>query len=459
MEVPPTSDPEVPMLSLAERYPLALTWLQALGLPHATARAALAAPLSALLVGQSLHAAVLMRTLLSPSAVPARQRYKRLQRVLHRPWLTSAWLTPRLVRAALALVRAPGETPGAAREVVLALDSVRCGPWELYTLGLVWHGRALPLAWAVLPYPLPPGQFGPTVAGLVQRVAVAWPAAQPPPHLVADRAFPSQRLFRQVRTVGWGFTIRVRATDGVRVAGQATVVRELLQQAQPGCWTAPAATVGTSERAVPGTLVLGRGLEVFPPHQTGPASLLVRAARALRRERHLSRKKAGGAAAAGLRAADRWVALFSSQPAGDWQGATRRYGQRWAIEGSYRDALGGWDGRQGWGLVEAAARRRTGQEVDALVGLWALGALLQSWVGAQTTAPGTPVAVRAARRGWCTTERLSVWARGKFALTDPSGALRPWLQAVLAEGAARIRQGPERLPRARRSPHDLAPAA
>jgi hypothetical protein len=454
------------MLSLAELYPLVLDWLQALGVSHATTRAALAAPLSALLVGQSLHAAGLVRTLLSSPAVPARQRFKRLQRVLHRPWLTSAWLTPRLVRATLALLDASSEhAAGEARAggaVVLALDSVRCGGWEIYTLGLVWHGRALPLAWAVLPYPLPRGRFGPTVAGLIERVAAAWPPAHVPPHLVADRAFPSQRLFRQLRMVGWGFTIRVRATDGVRVqggAGQATVVRELLRQAQPGGWRAQTVTFGTSERAVPGTLVIGRGLEVLPAHQTGPASLLVRAARALRRERHLGSKKAGGAAAAGLRAADRWVALFSSQPAGDWQGAIRRYGQRWAIEGSYRDAQGGWNGRQGWGLEEAAARRRTAEDVEGLVGLWALGALLQSWVGAQATAPDAPAEVRAARRGWCTTERLSVWARGKFALTEPSGSLRPWLLAVLADGAARIRRGAEG-PRCARGPaHDVALAA
>src|SRR2546429_74207 len=71
----------------------------------------------------------------------------------------------------------------------LALDSVRCGPWEVFTLGVAWHGRVLVVGWAVLPYPWPKGQFTPTVCRLVRQVAAAWPADRPA-HLVADRAFP-----------------------------------------------------------------------------------------------------------------------------------------------------------------------------------------------------------------------------------------------------------------------------
>src|SRR5215212_6395567 len=102
-----------------EVYPLVLAWVQALGGPsHAAAGPALAQLLSALLVSQSLRPSALMRALLSPQPVPARQRYWRVARAWTRPWLTAAWLTPRLVRAALALVP--------PRESALALDSVRC---------------------------------------------------------------------------------------------------------------------------------------------------------------------------------------------------------------------------------------------------------------------------------------------------------------------------------------------
>lgn len=145
------------------------------------------------------------------------------------------------------------------------------------------------VGWAVLPYPLPKGRFGPTVRDLVLRVDAAWPAG-PVPHLLADRACPSGDLFRLLGALGW-------------------------------------------------------------------------------------------------------------------------------------------DGKQGWDLGPTAARLRAVAEVEALVGLWALGALLQRWVGARAGA---------ARLGWTTTGRLSIWARGKFALGDPHGRLRRWLAEALADGAARI---------------------
>jgi len=421
------------MLPPAELYPLVLLWVQAVGVPHATARAALAHLMTALLAGQSLRPSALMRALLSPDGVPARQRSKRLRRALDRRWLAPTWLTPRLVRAALALV--PADERG---QVYLALDSVRCGPWEIYTLGVVWHGRALVVGWAVLPYPLPKGRFGPTVRDLVRRVDAAWPVG-PVPHLLADRAFPSGDLFRLLGSLGWGWTVRARATDGMRVGGERVVVRDLLAGATPGGWTARPATFGTGPKAVPGALVIGRGLEVAPAHQAGPVSLAIRAARASRRERHLQTKKPGRDGA-GLRAADRWVALFTTQP--DWLRAVRSYGRRWAIEGTYRDAQGGWDGQHGWDLEPTAARLRTAAEVEALVGLWALGALLQCWVGARAGAADAPPAVAAARAGWTTTGRLSVWARGKFALGDPHGRLRRWLAEALTDGAARIAARP-----------------
>jgi hypothetical protein len=86
-------------------YPLVVVWLQALGVtPHPTAQVALADVVTALLVRQSLRPSAVMRALPSPVGVPARQRYKRVRRSWDRPWLTSAWLEPYLVRAVLALV-------------------------------------------------------------------------------------------------------------------------------------------------------------------------------------------------------------------------------------------------------------------------------------------------------------------------------------------------------------------
>src|SRR5438067_9906388 len=220
---------------------------------QATALRALAHLVTALLVGQSLRPTALMRALSSPVPVPARQRYKRVARAWTRPWLSPAWLVPRLVPAALALV--PPERDGVTH---LALDSVRCGAWEVFTLGVVWHGRVLPVGWAVLPYPWPKGRFTPTVCALIRQVAAVWPAERPV-HLVADRGFPSRLFLLTLRQVRWGWTVRLRATDGVTVAGQAQPVRALVAAASADRWTAQTAHYGYGPHALPGTLVIRQG--------------------------------------------------------------------------------------------------------------------------------------------------------------------------------------------------------
>jgi hypothetical protein len=151
-------------------------------------------------------------------------------------------VTPHLVRAVLALV-----CPDPDGLTHLALDSVRCGRWEVFTLGVVWHGRALVVGWAVLPHPWPKGQFTPTVCALVRQVAAAWPSARPV-HLVAHRGFPSHRLFLVLRQVRWGWTLRLRARTAVTVGGRVQNVRALLGTARPESWTVHRATYGRELR-------------------------------------------------------------------------------------------------------------------------------------------------------------------------------------------------------------------
>jgi hypothetical protein len=115
--------------------------------------------------------------------------------------------------------------------------------------------------------------------------------------------------------------------------------------------------------------------------------------------------------------------------------------RRWAIEGSYRDAQGGWDGRHGWILEPTVAQLHDAAEVAAVVGLCALGMLLHSWVGDQLGQAPPRCAVQ---RQWTTSGRLSVWARGRLALSEPSGRLRPWLATTLARGAQRLVPLPRR---------------
>jgi len=91
-----------------ELYPLIEAWMQALPASiqmHAPALRALAHLVTALLVGQSLRTTTLMRALVSPLPLPARQRSKRVARAWRRPWLV-----PRLIPAVLALV--PPERDG-----------------------------------------------------------------------------------------------------------------------------------------------------------------------------------------------------------------------------------------------------------------------------------------------------------------------------------------------------------
>lgn len=417
------------MLSPQEVYPLVLVWLQALELcPHRAARAALAHLVVALLVGQSLRVSVLMRALLSPEPVPARQRYKRVARFWARPWLTPAWLTPRLVRAALLLVAPDGWGPTRG-QTHLALDSVRCGGWEVFTLGVVWHGRVLPLSWAVLPYPWPTGQVTPTVGRLLRQVDAAWPAGRPA-HLVADRGFPSQQLFRTLRRLGWGWTVRLRAGMGVTVDGDGVVVRDLLARARPTGWTVWAGAYGRGTKAIPAPLVVGRGLAVWPLHQRTQSSQRHRAQRQAERLRTRRYRYARVAET------DAWMVLCTTQPS--WRAAVCSYRKRWATEGSYRDAQGGWDGQHGWDLEPVLTQARTAGQAEAIVGLWALGALLQTYLGSQVLQG--PPEVQAVAAQWTTTGRLSVWAHGQCALREP--LLAAWLGDTVQAGAAQLALAP-----------------
>jgi hypothetical protein len=430
------------MLSSQEVYPLVLAWLQALEIcPQRAARAALTHLVVAVLNGQSLRPSALMRALLSPVPVPARQRYKRVARFWDRPWLTPGWLTPRLVRAAVALVPPDGGGPTAG-QTHLALDSVRCGPWEVFTVGVVWHGRVLPLSWAVLPYPWPPGQVTPTVCRLLRQVDAAWPPGRPA-HLVADRGFPGQQLFRTLRRLGWGWTVRLRAGMGVTVAGEEVLVRDLLGRARPSGWTVWAGAYGRGTKAIPATLVVGRGLPVWPRHQRTAGSQRHRVTRQNERLRTRRYRYAS------VSETDAWMVLCTTHPT--WRAAVGSYRRRWATEGSYRDAQSGWDGQHGWDLEPVLARARCAVHGEAVVGLWALGTLLQTWLGAQIV--HGPAEVRTVAAQWTTTGRLSVWAHGQCALREP--LLQAWLTDTLRTGAAQVAAAPLR-PAA---PQPLPPAA
>jgi hypothetical protein len=278
------------------------------------------------------------------------------------------------------------------------------------------------------------------VKALLGQVAAVWPAERPV-HLVADRAFASGRL---LRALGWGYTLRLRARLHLRVGGQERAVRDLWAAAPAEQWSAQPAQYGSGGPAVTGTLVLGKGRWLVPAHQATPGSVRHRARQQARRAHDLRTKQPGQPRAAAPES-DRWVVLFSTHPVG-WVAALS-YRQRWAIEGTFRDVQSGWNGQHGWGLEGLLQHwGPSSATVERVVGLGALGALVQCWLGEELGRPAVPAGVAAVRQEWTTTGRLSVWARGRLALTEPTGRLHPWLRATLGSGADRLRAAGDTAP-------------
>ncbi len=402
----------------AEWYQVAVALIAlTLGTSHRTAVQAIGSGVLALLGAQSLHPAALARALPDLQTSRGRQALRRVRRLVQRAWLGSGSLTPGLVRLALRLVP--------EGEVVLVLDSTRCGRWEVVTLGVRWGGcgRVLVVGWAVLPYPWPKGQFTPTVLALLTRVLRAWPADRPV-HLVADRGFPSLELFRTL--AAWqarltlGYTIRLRAGDYVRLSdGRVEPVRTWLLGVQPGEGTlVRAAYRRQAETAPPSWRFVGRGPSVLGWHQSGPADQRRRVQRARQCAAYLQRKGQAGAVAT-----DHVWALLSTEA--DPALSTARYAERFATEPTYRD-LHGWHLEA---VVQAEPDRRV---VDGLVGLASLAYLLHLVLGLAAGRTADPAAV-ARQASWSTTDRLSASWRGRQVLHDRGHDWQPWLHATLAQ--------------------------
>ena len=407
-------------------YTLIVRFLQALlQPPHATSFAAVSALVWAVLCAQSLHPADLVRALPDLTTPHARQAFRRVRRGLKRTCLTSHYLTPLLVRAVLRLV------PEA--EVLLVLDSTRADRWEVFTLGVRCHGRVLPVAWSVLPYPWPTGQFTPTVVALLDRTLAVWPSARPV-HLVADRGFPSMALFQVLDT--WrqrrplGATIRLRAGDWVWLdTTQPAKVGELVRDLRPGQWRSWVACYPHCRpTAGPTRLVVGRGLPVYPRHQVGSADWARRQARATQRARHLRSKGQAGA----VETDDIWCLLTTEAT---WPAAVTQYSGRFSTEGSYRDI-------KSWGWEAVVGREPDPAVVDGLTGLAVVSYLVQASIGA-AAGRTRQAGARARQRQWTTTDRLSVFSRGRLVLHDRAYDWRPWLVTVLPALTQRLRSEPQ----------------
>jgi len=78
------------------------------------------------------------------------------------------------------------------------------------------HGRVRLPPWSVLPFPWPKGAVPQAVRTRLTRLAAAWPADAPRPHLVADRLFASQALLEQLGTL----------LDGLKVGAEVVFVND-----------------------------------------------------------------------------------------------------------------------------------------------------------------------------------------------------------------------------------------
>lgn len=398
-------------------YPILVSLLTVvLGPLHLATLKSVSALLWALLLCQSLHVSDLSRALPDLTALGARQAMRRVRRRLQSPTLMSQSLTPSLVRMAWRLL--------GAQPATLVLDSTRCLHWEIFTLGVVFHGRVLPISWAILPYPWPKGKFTPTVLELLERTFTCWPVAWPL-HLVADRGFPSLKLFRCLhkwaQSLPLDYTIRLRAGDWVRLAdGPSLKIATLLAGCQPNSWSSCSASYVQRKQDGPWSLlVIGHRQPQYPPHQRGPAEQARRQARQARRRAHLlSKGQAKAPDTDGF-----WVLLSS---VATMQEARRAYELRFHTEGMYRDL-------KSWDLEAVVAHQKEPSHLQGLVGLAVLGYYVQVAIGGAVAGCTDWESVQARQRQWCTTDRLSVFWRGRQVLHDRAYDWCAWLRYTLTE--------------------------
>jgi hypothetical protein len=165
---------------------------------------------------------------------------------------------------------------------VVALDTTRLGPWEVWLAGIVVAGRTLPLGWAVIPSPWPKGRFRATTLALLQQL----PQACPPGvrgTLVAARGFPSAALFAQWRQGNTSWSVRRRLRDGVTGGGVYATVADPLEARRLMDGQRTAAVMGRGRPdhpLVPGAVVVRTAVVPPPPHQQNPGTARERAQRA-----------------------------------------------------------------------------------------------------------------------------------------------------------------------------------
>jgi hypothetical protein len=384
-----------------------------LGHTHTTVVATVAWAVLCLLVAQRVTSAALARAVPAEQTGSGRSCLRRVRRWWSGPALDQAMSSPAFIRLALAFVTAD-------YTVVVALDTTRLGPWEVWLAGIVVAGRTLPIGWAVIPYPWPKGRFRTTTLALLQQLQQAFPAGVRWT-LVADRGFPSALLLAQLRQGGTDFSVRLRLSDWVTVAGVYTMVAEHLAagRLRDGQRTAAVLGRGRSDQPlVPGWVVVSTAAASVPRHKHNPGTLRERAKRAkahAQHRRHKQGRKTPPPSATAQRYAQTW-GLFTTAPTVTQ--AVMEYAGRLSIEETYRD----W--HHHWAVRAAVISLPTEAMVGRLIGVICLAYTVQMHLGQRV---GVDPMSQQRRVQWTVTDRVSWFWCGQRLFDDPGYDWSGWL--------------------------------
>jgi hypothetical protein len=402
------------MTTTAVGYEPVYTWVkQVLGVAHRIVGRTIAWAVLCVIAAQRVTPAAVARALPHEQAGSGRSCLRRVRRWWRGPVLEQAEISPRLIRQALRVY-------GTSQSVVVAMDTTRVGPWEVWMAGIVVGGRTLPIGWAVIPYPWPKGRYRATTLALVRQLQAAFPPGLRW-SLVADRGFPSAALFAQLRAGGTDFSVRLRLSDWVWVAGVYAKVMDHLGAGRLRVGQRTGAMVGNGKPASPrvsGWVAVSAAIAPLPAHKQNRGTHRERLARAHRHAQHRKHQRGRRTtppSATAQRYAQTWV-LFTT--ASTKTHAVRAYAGRMAIEETYRD----W--HHHWAVRTATMSLPTEAMVSRLIGVVCLAYTLQMLVGYHVSR--SPEA-HARRAQWTVTGRVSWFWCGQRVFADPGYDWRAWL--------------------------------
>ena len=342
---------------------------QVMGQTHRTVGRTVAWAVLCIVVAQRVTPAALARALPHEHAGSGRSCLRRVRRWWQGPPVEEVEISPPLIRQALRV--------RPTSQAVVAMDTTRVGPWEVWVAGIVLGGRTLPIGWAVSPYPWPKGRYRATTLALVTQLQAAFPPGVRW-RLVADRGFPSAALFAQLRAGGTDVSLRLRLSDWGLVAGVSAQVMDHLATGRLRGGHRTAATVGHGQPARPrvrGWGVVSAAVAAPPPHKQNPGTHRDRLARARRHARHRQHKR-GRKTTPPSPLAQRYTQTWGlSSTAPTKTQAVREYACRMASEETYRD----W--HHHWAVRAATVSLPTEAMVTRLIGLVCVAYTLPMLIG------------------------------------------------------------------------------